>query len=145
MSDFYTFDRANAVLPEVRETLEMLRGLRSEVIILRDRITAINLPHLVPGGVATAPPGMTQDEALEETRVLRLRLQGLVDQMQGAALRLDSWSIQLRDIETGLVDFPALVSGRPVWLCWRVEEPEVAWWHEVTESYSSRRRISDLV
>jgi hypothetical protein len=74
-----------------------------------------------------------------------MRLQGLVDQMHAAVVEIDGWGLQLREIETGLVDFPALVSGRPVWLCWRLGEDEVAWWHEVTEGFGSRRRLEDLV
>jgi len=74
-----------------------------------------------------------------------MRMQGLVDQMQAAVLKVDGWSIQLRDIQTGLVDFPALAAGRPIWLCWRLGEPQVMWWHEVTEGFDSRRRIEDLI
>jgi hypothetical protein len=80
-----------------------------------------------------------------ETRVLRLRLQGMVDQMHAAVVPIDGWNIQLRDIETGLIDFPALVSGRPVWLCWRLGEGEISWWHEVSEGFDSRHRLEDLV
>jgi hypothetical protein len=83
-------------------------------------------------------------EVREETQRLRMRLQGLVDQMQAAVVRIDDWGIQLREIQTGLVDFPALVSGRPIWLCWRLTEERVDWWHEVTEGFDGRQRIEDL-
>ena len=73
-----------------------------------------------------------------------MRMQGLVDQMQAGALQLDGWGIQLREIATGLVDFPALVSGRPIWLCWRLGEKQVEWWHETSEGFEARRRIEDL-
>ncbi len=48
--------------------------------------------------------------------------------MQAAVERLDAWDVTLRDIETGLVDFPALVAGRQVWLCWRLGEGGYAKW-----------------
>jgi hypothetical protein len=157
---FYDIDRANARIPELRETLLGLRELRGEVIALRDRIVELNAPWaIVAGGSnagptpagptpastpASTPAGATRAEVEEETRMLRLRLQGMVDQMQAAAARIDGWGIQLRQIETGLVDFPALVSGRPVWLCWRLGEGEVAWWHEVSEGFEGHRRLEDL-
>jgi hypothetical protein len=144
MPAFYDLDRANARLPELRETLLMLRGLRSEVIVLRDRIVALDAPTPVAGGVASTPSG-TSRAAAEETRLLRMRIQGLIDQMQAAVAQIDVWGIQLREIETGLVDFPALVSGRPVWLCWRLGEDRVGWWHEATEGFDSRRRLEDLI
>jgi hypothetical protein len=65
--------------------------------------------------------------------------------MEAAVTQIDRWNIQLREIGTGLVDFPALVAGRPVWLCWRLGEDKVEWWHEVTEGFDSRHRIEDLV
>jgi len=142
VAEFYDFDRANSRLPELRETLLALRNLRRDVIVARDRIVELNAPTQAgPSDGPTARPL----EADEETQRLRLRMQGLFDQMQAAVLQIDGWGIQLRDIETGLVDFPALVAGRPVWLCWRLDEDRVGWWHEVTEGFDSRRRLEDLV
>jgi hypothetical protein len=145
MPDYYDFDRANALLPDLSDTLLMLRGLRSEVVRLRDRIVQLNAPWVVAGAAVPATAGGTRAEVEAETRLLRMRLQGLVDQMHAAVVEIDGWGLQLREIETGLVDFPALVSGRPVWLCWRLGEDEVEWWHEVTEGFGSRRRLEDLV
>jgi hypothetical protein len=145
MSAFYDLDRANARLPELRETLLMLRGLRSEVIVLRDRIVALDAPAPVAGGVASTPAGTSRAVAAGEKRLLRMRIQGLIDQMQAAVAQIDAWGIQLREIETGLVDFPALASGRQVWLCWRLGEDRVEWWHELEVGFDGRRRLEDLV
>lgn len=141
MAEFYDIDRANNRIPELRETLLTLRSMREDVVVARDRIVELNAPALA-GAAGTAAP--RPPDADEETQRLRLRMQGLFDQMQAAVLQIDGWSIQLRDIEAGLVDFPALVSGRPVWLCWRLDEETVGWWHEVTEGFDARRRIEDL-
>jgi hypothetical protein len=142
--DFYDIDRANARLPELREKLLQLRALRADVLSVRDRIVELNAPALA-GGAAATPAVPTRDEAGRETRRLRMRLQGLVDQMQAAVLQIDGWGIQLREIESGLVDFPALAAGRPIWLCWRLGEDRVEWWHEVSEGFGGRHRIEDLV
>ena len=142
MPEFYDFDRANARIPELREALLTLRSLREALVAARDRIVELNAPALAGATVAAAPPPPDADR---ETQRLRMRMQGLVDQMQAAVLQIDGWGIQLRDVETGLVDFPALVSGRPVWLCWRLGEDVVSWWHERSEGFDARRRIEDLV
>lgn len=142
MAEFYDFDRANARIPELRETLLTLRSLREDLVAARDRIVELNAPALAGATVAAAPPPPDADR---ETQRLRMRMQGLFDQMQAAVLQIDDWGIQLRDVETGLVDFPALVSGRPVWLCWRLGEDVVSWWHEQSEGIDARRRIEDLV
>jgi hypothetical protein len=144
VSDFYDIDSANARLPELRETLLRLGDLRSEVVALRDRIVELNAPF-VGGAQPGSQPRTTRAEVEDETRLLRMRLQGSVDQMQAAVGQIDDWGIQLRQIETGLADFPALVNGRPVWLCWRLGEDSIGWWHEVTEGFDGRRKLEDLV
>jgi hypothetical protein len=148
MSDFYDIDRANARLPELRQTLEVLLSLRLELVQVRDRIVELNLPQPVTGGTpsaaATSPAGGRRRDVEAETSRLRMRMQGLVDQMQAAVIEIDSWGVVLREIQTGLVDFPALVSGRQVWLCWRLGEDEVGWWHELSEGFGGRRRLEDL-
>ena len=143
MPVFYDFDKANAKLPEVRETLLRLRAQRDEIVAVRDRIVELNAPALAGG--STAVFATATAEVAQETGRLRMKMQGLVDQMQAGVLELDGWGIQLREIDTGLVDFPALVPGRPVWLCWRLGEERVEWWHETTEGFDGRRRIEDLV
>jgi hypothetical protein len=77
-------------------------------------------------------------------RLFRLRMQGVVDQMQAAVAQIDGWGVTLRDIPSGLVDFPALVNGRQVWLCWRLGEDRVDWWHELTTGVAGRRPIIEL-
>jgi hypothetical protein len=141
---FYDFDKADAKLPELRETLLRLRDQREEIVGVRDRIVELNAPALT-GAPGAAPPGLTPTEVAEETQRLRMKMQGLVDQMQAAVIAVDGWGIQLRDIPTGLVDFPALSGGRQIWLCWRLGEEKVQWWHEASEGFDSRRRMEDLV
>lgn len=134
MTRFYAIDEANAALPEVERILVALRDQREELIELRDRVV-----DLTPDDGETPPPGTG-----EQIRLLRLGMQGLIDQMQAGVARLIDMEITLRDISTGLIDFPALVSGRPVWLCWRLGETDVANWHAHDEGYDSRRPLSEL-
>ena len=134
MSRFYAIDEANAALPEVERILTALRDQREELIALRDRVVAASPPD-----DETPTTGVA-----EKIRLLRLGMQGLIDQMQAGVARLIELDITLRDIATGLIDFPALVSGRPIWLCWRLGETEVANWHPHDEGYDTRRPLSEL-
>ncbi len=124
MATFYTLDRANDRIAALDEMLTVLRAQRDE---LRELKTAFD---------ATEPG--------DDQRRIRLRMQGLVDQMQASVARIDSWSITLRDIDTGLIDFPALVSGRQVWLCWQLGEGPIAWWHELDDGFGGRRPLIEL-
>ena len=134
MTRFYAIDEANAALPEVVRILTALRDQREELIALRDRVVAASPPD-----EETPPPG-----AAEQVRLLRLGMQGLIDQMQAGVARLVDLDITLRDIATGLIDFPALVSGRPIWLCWRLGETDVGHWHPHDEGFDSRRPLGEL-
>jgi hypothetical protein len=131
---FYAIDEANGALPDVERILSALRDQRQELIELRDRVVAASPPD----DAAPTP------EAAEQLRLLRLSMQGLIDQMQAGVARLVEMDITLRDIATGLIDFPALVSGRPIWLCWRLGERDVAHWHPHDEGFETRRPLSEL-
>lgn len=135
MAPYVSIDDANAALPELAAVLSTLQGQRAELLRLRDLVTA---------GVPAEPglPELDPDAAIDR---LRLRMQGIADQMAAGALRVDGLGATLRDIATGLVDFPALASGRPIWLCWRLGEPEqIAFWHEFATGVAGRRPLEDL-
>ena len=122
---FYDIDEANARIPAVREILTLLRDQLAELGRLRDESLSTDL-----------------DDA--DSRRIQLRISGIVDQMHASVARIDAWSITLRDIGTGLIDFPALVNGRQVCLCWRLGEAEVAWWHELSAGFAGRLPLAEL-
>src|SRR5205814_8885486 len=97
-----------------------------------------------PGKTADGEPLGRSDVAVADETRLRLRMQGIIDQMQASVARLEELSITLRDIKTGLIDFPALVAGRQICLCWRLGEDQIEWWHELSEGFGGRRRLSEL-
>ena len=134
VSRFYAIDEANAALPEVERILVVLRDEREQLIELRDKVVAASPPDGETPTTGTA----------EQIRLLRLGMQGLIDQMQAGVARLVEMDVTLRDISSGLIDFPALVSGRPIWLCWRLGETDVAHWHPHDEGFDSRRPLSEL-
>jgi len=138
MTTFFDLDGANATLPEVAPLLATLADQRAELIRLRDASVA---------AASGAGGGSGQDPApdAEEARRIRLRMQGIVDQMAAAVARIDGLGITLRDIERGLIDFPALASGRQVWLCWQLGEDRVDHWHELDTGFGSRRPLIELV
>jgi hypothetical protein len=149
MARFFDIDAANAALPELRTILETLRDERSQLIALRDEFARQAALEAALSGEAPAgerPPDDVEDTApgAEGRRRLRLRMQGVIDQMQAGVARIDDLGATLREIETGLIDFPALVSGRQVWLCWRLGEGDVDWWHELGDGFGGRRPLAEL-
>jgi len=160
VSRIYTLRDADAIVPDIAVVVQRLRDLRDEVIALRDatRLREAVLEAdfgLAPGkpGQGTAPAADQAKQAADvgeaadhdaELLRLRLRTRGLVDQMQAEAAWLDERDIVLRDISTGLLDFPAVDRGRPIWLCWRLGEGSITAWHLQDEGFAGRRPIHEL-
>jgi hypothetical protein len=160
MAKFFDIDDANSALPELRTILQTLRDERAQLIELRDEFARRAAQDATdaaaagePGGEAPGSGGPAgprvvpvdeESPAAEERRRLRLRMQGVIDQMQAGVARIDELGVTLREIETGLIDFPALVTGRQVWLCWRLGEGDVDWWHELDEGFGGRRPLAEL-
>ncbi len=155
MSRFYSIDDANALVPELEVVVARLASQREELIGLRDEyrrreqsvaepVTGGSGPSPTPGRSDQDDPMADRDDDDPELRRVRLRMRGIVDQMQADVAWLDDRSISLRDIPTGLLDFPALVSGRQVWLCWRLGETDVAFWHGQDEGFAGRRPLANL-
>ena len=163
MTRFFDIDAANAALPELRTILETLRDERAQLIELRDEFArraelegsdAVDASESgVEGSGSSGSAGLPgprvvpvdeESPGAEERRRLRLRMQGVIDQMQAGVARIDELGVTLREIETGLIDFPALVTGRQVWLCWRLGEGDVEWWHELADGFGGRLPLVDL-
>ena len=117
----FTREEANAELPELRERLPRLLDARRTVIRTSERITE---------AVAADGGGVAGSDWFEAQRTLKAEL-----------LYLAERGILLRDPEMGLVDFPGEVDGRPVFLCWRTGEDEVAWYHGQHAGFSSRKPL----
>ena len=148
MARFFDLDEANETIPELRTILETLRDERSQLIALRDEFARRTALETAPGDASverTADDAAARtSESAAERRRLRLRMQGVIDQMQAGVARIDELGVTLREIETGLIDFPALASGRQIWLCWRLGEGDIEWWHELTEGFGGRQALADL-
>jgi hypothetical protein len=110
----YTLEEANAELRELRERLPRL-------IDASERISAA--VELDGGGV-------------EGTEWFRAQ-----EALKAEVLWLAERGILLRDAETGLVDFPAERDGRRVFLCWRLGEDDVRWFHEEQAGFSGRKPL----
>ena len=142
MSRFYSLEAANALVPDLAVVTDRLREQRDELVGLRDAYR--DREGVVLGVVIAESPDADNADADPELRRLRLRMRGIVDQMQADVAWLDERDIVLRDIGSGLVDFPALASGRQVWLCWHSGEQAIGFWHSVDEGFAGRRPLQAL-
>jgi hypothetical protein len=131
MARFYDIDAANARIAELRPVLEALRADRAELAQAQRRFRA-----------ALASDGAPESAAARQAHERQVR--EIVGRMERGVAQIDAWGVTLRDIQAGLVDFPALLAGRQIWLCWRLGEDEIGWWHELSAGFAGRRPLIDL-
>ena len=117
----FTTEDADAELPELRIRLPRLREARQRLIDTSERITsAVDFD----GG------GIEGSDWFRAQETLKKELLWLADR-----------GILLRDPDTGLVDFPAEREGERVFLCWRLDEDRVGWYHDERSGFSSRKPL----
>jgi len=131
MARYFGIDEANAVVADARPVLEELRDDRERVAEVQARLQR----HRENNGSA---------EHVEELAEQEQELREIVRRMQRDVAQIDEWGITLREISTGLIDFPALANGRPIWLCWRLGEGDIEWWHEANVGFDQRQPLSEL-
>lgn len=72
---------------------------------------------------------------------LERRAVGDEDTLRALLDHLGSLGVVVRDLDAGLVDIPTVRAGELAWLCWRLDDPDVGWWHTTREGFASRRLL----
>lgn len=122
-SKHYTRDEARALLPRIRQWIDELTSLRQQ---LREQDE--QLERLLSGGndLGGAPVNRWVRTAARVRDVLR---------------NFESREIQIKDLDRGLIDFPAFVGGQEVFLCWEKDEEDIEFWHDLDSGYAGRERL----
>lgn len=120
----YTRDEARAELPAVRSLLEEVQKLRRDLSQVEGRLNAIMTSGTDAGG-----PTVNR-----QARVTA-RLHELLREFQRR-------QIFIKDTDRGLVDFPSIIGGREVFLCWELDEDDIEFWHDIDAGFAGRERLS---
>lgn len=127
----FTPDEANAALEHVRPIVERLVAARGEHIAALERQE--ELERKIRGNGGGIPPA-TLAEATAEVDTVARSLAKLVDEIA-------THGAEVKDLDTGLVDFPALRQGETVLLCWQLGEDEIRFWHGTDDGFAGRRPL----
>jgi hypothetical protein len=121
---------AEAMLSELDRLLAEAQGLLTRFEEARRRLSEparANGHVMVNGSAAAAPSG--------EAQSIQTQLEAILEQIQ-------SQGVIVRDIRTGLIDFPAVRDGQPIFLCWQRGEPlRIEWWHPTSTGIAGRRPL----
>ncbi len=132
MPDYFTRDGAESLIPRITPVLREIQRLRRAKLahdeaVAADRAKVFGNGHMPPDKLYEHQ----RSSASAEQRIARL------------VRALSELGILVKDLDTGLVDFPTLREGREVYLCWQLGEPHIAWWHETETGFAGRQPLED--
>lgn len=124
----FKLEEANALLPIVRPLLRELMRRRRDLVIAM-------LEAGIAGGFGDKAGSREPLTMRRETRALQDELLALID-------RIQRHGCVVKDVDLGLLDFPALRGGVLVNLCWKLDEPSIAFWHSTEEGFAARKPLT---
>jgi hypothetical protein len=119
----YTLEEARALIPQLREWLTELHQLRRQLKQADERIG-----QMIAGGADAG--GASVNEQIK-----------LLAEFQKTVQEFSRREIQIKDVERGLLDFPALIGGKEVFLCWEQDEDDIEFWHDLDTGFAGRERL----
>jgi len=119
----YTREEANALLPQIRRWLTQMLSLREEQNRYGKRISGLLAQGHDLGGESVN------------------RLVTALGRFNQVLREFQSREIQIKDLGRGLIDFPSIIGGREVFLCWEQGEEMVEFWHEIEGGFAGRERL----
>ena len=123
----YRLDEARALLPEVRQWLDQLGRVKEQLARLDARLAdRLENGHDLGGD--------TVSRWLKAVVAFKSLLEEFARR-----------EIQIKDLDRGLVDFPAFIGGREVFLCWERGEEDIEYWHDLESGYAGRERLTPNV
>ena len=133
MTEYFTRAQAEALLPRLTASLRQMQRLRADLADcereLHDTQTRISGNGHLPLDDLGELPALAND---------------LAQRIAECAREIAESGALVKDLDMGLLDFPALREGREVYLCWRLGEERIGWWHEVDAGLSGRRPLDDM-
>ncbi len=122
----FTLAEARSLLPKLRRLLPRVTSEREAILDLRIEMDAVREKAELNSGSPFGPAYLSHLTAFTEA----------VEEVQ-------SLGVQIKDFRTGLVDFPFERDGRIVFLCWKLDEDEINFWHEMEAGFAGRQLLSD--
>ncbi len=121
---YYTVEEANALLPSLRPIVKALLDARQRIVDAQPELWPMLEKAVGNGGSEKAGSVLADFE-----------------KVQRGVKAIEGMGLQLKDLNTGLIDFLSERDGREVYLCWRFDEPRVAHWHNLDAGFAGRQPL----
>jgi hypothetical protein len=132
----FTLAEAQALVPVLESLLR--RAMEGKKIIqeVEAELQETRQQVFVRGGMFLDIIALARRKAQRDKAV-----QGVKD----ALAEIDSAGVQVKDLDIGLLDFPCIVEGETLLLCWKMGEPRISHWHGLTEGFAGRKPIDERI
>jgi hypothetical protein len=132
---YYSVEEANKTLPLVRAIMEDIVRQNRIVEDLQDRVASVKRDR--------RRPSRTSDSYSEELAQTQEELELREEELREYILELQKLGVEFKGFD-GLCDFYTLIDGREAYLCWRLGEPEILYWHDLESGFQGRQPIASL-
>ncbi len=130
MARLFTLTEANALLPRLRSEFELLARIRSEAEVTRAELARLETKAKSNG-----------KNLVTEIREQQERLKRFGTDANAILEGIVALGCEIKDVEQGLVDFPSERDGRTVYLCWKLGEDSIEFWHELSTGFGGRQPL----
>jgi len=132
----FTLEEANLLLPILESLLRQAMDAKDDILITEKEFADLGHRIFLSGGLLLDVEHWAKRKAVRERAV---------QQIKDAVEEINATGVQVKDIDVGLLDFPCLVDGETVLLCWKLGEPHrIAYWHGTNEGFAGRKPIATL-
>jgi hypothetical protein len=128
---YFTPEEANQALEELRPLAEEMVALRAELVQAQGERASLGAQVGANGGDLTPSDFAEADERLEQA----------ASELAHCVERIQAAGVLVKDLDRGLLDFPARREGEEILLCWHVGEDEIRFWHGVDEGFAGRKPL----
>lgn len=132
MPRYFTLQQAEETLPDVEADIRKAIALKSSYQQAEQEWVKFSRHVTAMGGVRVDHSKVNTDMGRRES---------MAEQLKDAIERIQDFGVLIKDLDTGLLDFPTLFHGEEVYLCWKLGERGIRFWHGISEGFRGRKPI----
>jgi len=132
----FTLDEAQAMLPVLQGLLERAMNARRRVQSFDEQLQTLKSRILLHGGLRINIIDLIHHKS-EHDKAMQ--------QIKDSLAEIQAAGVQVKDLDIGLLDFPCVVNGRTILLCWKLGEKAITHWHGTDEGFAGRKPIDDRI
>ncbi len=132
MPKLFTLREAQALVPKLEQLLRTAVKAKGDAENVDEELQGLAARITMSGGMEIDPAGVAE---------MKIRKMGAFQALQQCVDEIQETGCLIKDLEEGLLDFPAMLGNREVYLCWKLGETQIEYWHSIEDGFSGRKRI----